>query len=69
MRWLTKKEKRSRRRRLFAYRWKVVSATICAVVTKAPLGDWIVLDECFNETNTADEFYHFIPFAQNHRSG
>lgn len=27
---------------------------------EAPLGDWIVLDECFNETNTADEFYHFI---------
>lgn len=27
---------------------------------EAPLGDWIVLDECFNETNRPEEFVHFI---------
>lgn len=26
---------------------------------EAPRGDWILLDECFNETNKADEFVHF----------
>ena len=27
---------------------------------EAPRGDWIILDECFNETNKADEFVHFV---------
>ena len=27
---------------------------------EAPLGDWIVLDECFNESNRPEEFVHFI---------
>lgn len=27
---------------------------------EAPKGDWIVLDECFNETNRPEEFVHFI---------
>lgn len=27
---------------------------------EAPLGDWIVLDECFNETNRPEEFVHFV---------
>lgn len=27
---------------------------------EAPRGDWIVLDECFNETNRPEEFVHFI---------
>ncbi len=26
---------------------------------EAPRGDWIVLDECFNETNKPEEFVHF----------
>lgn len=26
---------------------------------EAPRGDWIVLDECFNEKNTPEEFFHF----------
>lgn len=26
---------------------------------EAPKGDWIVLDECFNETNRPEEFVHF----------
>lgn len=26
---------------------------------EAPKGDWIVLDECFNETNKPEEFIHF----------
>lgn len=26
---------------------------------EAPKGDWIVLDECFNETNKPEEFVHF----------
>lgn len=33
--------------------------TLCSTY-EAPTGDLIVLDECFNETNTADEFVHFI---------
>lgn len=27
---------------------------------EAPLGDWIVLDECFNESNRPEEFVHFV---------
>lgn len=27
---------------------------------EAPKGDWIVLDECFNETNRPEEFVHFV---------
>lgn len=27
---------------------------------EAPLGDWIVLDECFNDKNTPEEFVRFI---------
>lgn len=27
---------------------------------EAPMGDWIVLDECFNESNRPEEFVHFI---------
>lgn len=27
---------------------------------EAPLGDWIVLDECFNDSNRPEEFVHFI---------
>lgn len=27
---------------------------------EAPLGDWIVLDECFNDKNTPDEFIRFL---------
>lgn len=27
---------------------------------EAPLGDWIVLDECFNDKNTPDEFVRFL---------
>lgn len=26
---------------------------------EAPLGDWVILDECFNESNTPEEFVHF----------
>lgn len=26
---------------------------------ESPLGDWVVLDECFNESNTPEEFVHF----------
>lgn len=31
---------------------------LCSVY-EAPRGDWIVLDECFNETNKPEEFVHF----------
>lgn len=27
---------------------------------EAPRGDWIILDECFNESNRAEEFVHFV---------
>lgn len=27
---------------------------------EAPKGDWIILDECFNETNRPEEFVHFV---------
>lgn len=27
---------------------------------EAPLGDWILLDECFNERNRPEEFVHFV---------
>jgi hypothetical protein len=27
---------------------------------EAPKGDWIVLDECFNESNRPEEFVHFV---------
>lgn len=27
---------------------------------EAPLGDWIILDECFNDKNTPDEFVRFL---------
>jgi hypothetical protein len=27
---------------------------------EAPMGDWIILDECFNETNRPEEFVHFV---------
>ena len=27
---------------------------------EAPTGDWIVLDECFNDSNKPEEFVHFI---------
>ena len=27
---------------------------------EAPFGDWIVLDECFNESNRPEEFVHFV---------
>lgn len=27
---------------------------------EAPMGDWIILDECFNEKNTPEEFVHFV---------
>lgn len=27
---------------------------------EAPLGDWIVLDECFNDSNRPEEFVHFV---------
>lgn len=27
---------------------------------EAPLGDWIILDECFNDKNTPDEFIRFV---------
>lgn len=27
---------------------------------EAPRGDWIILDECFNETNRPEEFVHFV---------
>lgn len=33
--------------------------TLCSTYEN-PKGDYIVLDECFNETNTPDEFIHFI---------
>lgn len=31
---------------------------LCSVY-EAPLGDWIILDECFNESNTAEEYVRF----------
>lgn len=27
---------------------------------ESPLGDWIILDECFNESNRPEEFVHFL---------
>lgn len=40
-----------------------LSADDCFVLCstyEAPKGDWIILDECFNDRNTADEFVRFV---------
>ena len=40
-----------------------LSADDCYVLCstyEAPRGDWIILDECFNDRNTADEFVRFV---------
>lgn len=40
-----------------------LSADDCYVLCstyEAPKGDWIILDECFNDRNTSDEFVRFV---------